>query len=269
MQTYPKSVLALHAHPDDTEAFCAGTLALLKDAGFRITIASITGGGLGSMTRDAFETVRLRNREAARAAEVLGAEYFCLGAEDSYVFDSKELRISVSSLIRKIQAGIVLTHLPDDYHADHRATASICEAAAMVSVLPNVPCREKPLKQTPLLYHTAPLGFCDRLGYPVRKPHFFVDISPAMERKMEMLAHHQSQIELMQEMQGIENFFEEMKLYNQELGKLAECSYAEVFWQHLGAGFSREPLIQESLKEYIRDVPENFPNTDKENSGTP
>lgn len=264
MQIYPKSVLALHAHPDDTEAFCAGTLALLKEAGFQITIASMTGGGLGSMTRDAFETVRLRTEEAARAAEVLGAEYYCLGAEDSYVFDSKELRISVSSLIRKIQADIVLTHLPNDYHADHRATASICEAAAMVSVLPNVPCNESPLKQTPLLYHTAPLGFRDRLGYPLKRPHFFIDISSTMNKKMEMLSKHQSQIDLMRQMQGMEDFFDEMKGYNRDLGNLAGCPYAEVFWQHLGAGFPQTPLIQESLKKYLKDIPEDFPGTGQE-----
>lgn len=256
---YPQSVLAVHAHPDDTEAFCAGTLALLKDAGFRVTIATMTGGGLGSMTQDAFETVRLRTAEAARGAEELGAEYYCLGGEDGYLFDSKEIRISLSSLIRKVNAGIVMTHLPTDYHADHRACSNICEAAAMVAVLPNVPCREKPLKNTPVLYHTAPLVFSDPLGGPVNRPHFFVDISPAIERKMDMLSHHQSQMDLMREMQNMDDFFEEMKGYSRDLGEMAGCSYAEVFWQHLGGGFPKSPLLQEALKDYIKDVPMDFP----------
>lgn len=30
MNNFNKTVLAIHAHPDDTEIFCAGTLALLK-----------------------------------------------------------------------------------------------------------------------------------------------------------------------------------------------------------------------------------------------
>ena len=33
MFDFPKRILAIHAHPDDTESFCSGTLALLKQIG--------------------------------------------------------------------------------------------------------------------------------------------------------------------------------------------------------------------------------------------
>ena len=36
MFEFPKRVLAFHAHPDDTESFCSGTLALLKEKGFAV-----------------------------------------------------------------------------------------------------------------------------------------------------------------------------------------------------------------------------------------
>lgn len=258
MNNFNKSIVAIHAHPDDTEAFCSGTLALLKNAGFQITIVTMTAGGLGSVSSNEKETIELRHNEAAKAAAEIGADYYCLGGRDGYLYDTEELRIAVTDIIRKVKAGIVFTHLPNDYHADHRTTANIVEAGSMVAVLPNVPCKEKPLEITPLLYHTAPLGFSDTLGNPVTPPHFFIDITNTIEKKMDMLAHHHSQIDLMKEMHNMDNFFEVMKEYNKDLGKLVNCKYAEVFWQHLGGGFQHDPLIQQTLKDYIKDTPEEM-----------
>jgi hypothetical protein len=32
---------------------------------------------------------------------------------------------------------------------------------------------------------------------------------------------------------------------------MAGIDYAEIFWQHLGGGFQKEPQIQDDIKEYI------------------
>ena len=252
MSHFNRSVLAIHAHPDDTEAFCAGSLKLLKDRGYRITIATLTAGGLGGIGSHEAETILRRTEEARKAAAVLEAEYCCLGGRDGYLYDTPELRLGVTGLIRRVKAGIVMTHLPMDYHNDHRATCSITEGAAMVASLPNVPSREEPTKITPLLYHTSPLGFSDPLGGKVVPPQFALDITSVMETKEEMLSCHQSQIELMQVMHRMDNFFDEMKRYNAELGGRAGCQYAEVYWQHLGGGFQKDPLIQKELADFIR-----------------
>ncbi len=250
MNDFNKSVLVVHAHPDDTEAFCAGALKLLKDKGYKITIATMTGGGMGGIDSTEQDTVKQRLIEAEKAAAVLDSEYYCLGGRDGYLIDNPELRVSVTSLIRRVEAGIVMTHLPYDYHSDHRTTSNIVEIAAMMTTLPNVPCSEKPLEMTPLLYHTAPLGFSDPLGRAVT-PNFAINIADAMQTKMNMLSFHESQIELMSRMHKIDNFFEEMKKYNRDLGKMCNCEYAEIYWQHLGGGFQKLPLIQNELKEYI------------------
>ena len=52
MSTGNKTILSIHAHPDDTEAFCAGTLVLLKEKGFKIVIATMTPGGMGGVSQD-------------------------------------------------------------------------------------------------------------------------------------------------------------------------------------------------------------------------
>ena len=80
------AVLAIHAHPDDIETLCAGTLAVLAAAGHQIRIATVTGGDLGSTATAPPETSRIRQAEAARVAALSGAEYRCGDVPDLGVF---------------------------------------------------------------------------------------------------------------------------------------------------------------------------------------
>ncbi|MCD6202724.1 MAG: PIG-L family deacetylase [Bacteroidales bacterium] len=249
---FNKTVLSLHAHPDDTEAFCAGTLKLLKNRGYRIVIATMTAGGMGGINSTEEKTIERRKEEARKAAAVLDAEYYCLDGRDGFLYDTTEMRLKTIALIRKVQAGIVITHLPVDYHSDHRTTCNIVESAAMISSLPNVPLDEPPVEITPLLYHSAPLTLSDPIGNKIATPSFFVNITSVIEAKMDMLSHHQSQIDLMRHMHKMDDFFGEMKKNNVNYGQMVGVDYAEPFWQHLGGGFQKDPLIQEELKEFIK-----------------
>lgn len=249
-----RSILVVHAHPDDTEAFCGGTLKLLQEKGFKITVATTTAGGMGGVTTNEVETIAIRKKEATSAAEVIDADYYCLNGRDGYLYDTAELRVAVADLIRKTRASIVLTHLPWDYHSDHRATCEITESASLLATLPNVPSLEPPLEFTPLLYHTAPLGFSTPLGEKPVPPHFAIDITSVISTKMEMLSCHKSQVELMKLMHRMDNFFDKVEEFDRNLGKLAHCQYAEVFWQHLGGGFQKEPFLQNELGDYLRPI---------------
>jgi LmbE family N-acetylglucosaminyl deacetylase len=132
---FNKVVLSIHAHPDDAEAWNAGTLKLLKNKGYKIVIATLTGGDLGGCNMGMEETAKVRFKEARNAASVLDADYYSLGGTDGFLFDTMEMRLKTVSLIRKVKAGIIFTHLPSDYHSDHRTTANIVETAAMISSL--------------------------------------------------------------------------------------------------------------------------------------
>src|SRR5271154_2197279 len=82
-------ILAIHAHPDDVEFQCAGTLALLAQRGCPIVIATMTPGDCGSAEHSAEEIARIRRDEAARSARIIGAEYVCLEFRDlSIVIDN-------------------------------------------------------------------------------------------------------------------------------------------------------------------------------------
>lgn len=247
-------VVSIHAHPDDTEAWCAGTLKLLKEKGYKIVIATVTAGGMGGIGSNEATTIDIRREEARKAAAVLDAEYYCFEGRDGYLFDTEELRLKITSLIRKYKAGIVITHLPMDYHVDHRVTCNMVEAATIVATLPNVPVEEEPLEITPLLYHTAPLTLMDPIGAPIAPPHFCVDVSSVMDTKREMLQYHQSQQTLMKVMHKMDDFFGVVYQGNKDYGKMMDVEYAEVFWQHLGGGFQKDPIVQLELAKYVQIV---------------
>ena len=251
MKQFPKTVVSIHAHPDDTESFCAGTLALLRAKGYELAIVTLTPGGLGGIGSTENETASLRKREAEAAAALLGARYYCADGRDGYLYDTEALRIRITEILRRENAGIVMTHLPCDYHSDHRSTCAIVEAATMVAALPNVPVALPPLTVTPLLYHTAPLGASDPLGGPLPSPHFYVDVSSVMHVKMAMLEKHRSQIELMKVMHKMDDFFAEMREQNKLFGRRARREYAEAFWQHLGGGFQKDAVVQETLADFV------------------
>ena len=248
---FNKVALSFHAHPDDAEAWNAGVLKLLKDKGYKIVIAAMTGGDLGGCNMSMEETAKVRYDEARKAAAVLDAEYYTLGGTDGFLFDTKELRLRAISLMRKVRAGVVFTHLPTDYHSDHRTTANIVETAAMVSSLDPVPVKEKPLDITPLLYHTSPLTLSDPLGSQIVPPHFYVDVTSVIETKKKMLEYHISQIDLMKHMHKIDDFFGFVLEGNRNYGKLAGVQYAEVYWQHLGGGFQKDHQVQNDLAEFL------------------
>ena len=248
---FNKVALSINAHPDDAEAWNAGALKLLKDNGYKIVIATMTGGDLGGCNMNMEETARVRYEEAKKAAAVLDAEYYTLGGIDGFLYDTKEMRLKVISLIRQVKAGVIFTHLSCDYHSDHRTTANIVEAAAMVSSLDTVPVSEKPVEITPLLYHSSPLTLSDPLGSQIVPPHFYVDVTSVIETKKKMLGYHISQIDLMKHMHKMDDFFGFVLEGNRNYGKMVGVEYAEVYWQHLGGGFQKDKQVQNDLSEFL------------------
>jgi LmbE family N-acetylglucosaminyl deacetylase len=111
--------------------------------------------------------------------------------------------------------------------------------------------QEAPLDVTPLLYYSAPMSMSGPLGERIAEPHFYVDITSRIDTKLEMLGCHESQKLLMKHMHKIDDFFGEMRKFSAELGVRAGCGYAECYWQHLGGGFQKDPLLQQVLKDNL------------------
>ena len=70
-----KSALAIFAHPDDIEFVAAGTLLLLAEAGYDLHYFVACSGNCGSMDLGPEEIRTVREAEARKGAEILGAPF--------------------------------------------------------------------------------------------------------------------------------------------------------------------------------------------------
>src|SRR5512136_675726 len=97
-------VLGIGAHPDDLELACGGTIAKLVQQGYKVALCELTRGELG--TRG---TKTIRTKEAAKAAEILGAaDRKNLEIPDGNVEVNRKNLLKVISLIRDLRPSILL-----------------------------------------------------------------------------------------------------------------------------------------------------------------
>lgn len=238
-------ILSFHAHPDDAETLCAGTLALLAAAGHRITIATMTAGDCGSTEHSREETSRIRQGEGAAAAAVIGAAYRCARVGDLCVFNDDTTRRLTVELIRSVAPDIVLTGSPADYHPDHEATSILVRDACFAVTVRNYDTGPAPaMAAIPHLYFMDPIEGRDREGKRVA-PGFGVDISAHFETKRAMLLKHQSQFAWVIKQHGIADFDASIERWSAKQGRLFGVGYAEGFRQYTGTPYPRSAALQD------------------------
>ena len=250
MSASPVRVLAIHAHPDDVEFQCAGTLALLKQKGCEISIATMTPGDCGSAELAAEEIAQTRREEAVRSAELLGAEYDCLEFRDlSICFDNASRR-RVTAFLRKARPDIVITAPPVDYMPDHEQTSLLVRDACFNAPIPNYDTHQinpaGPLDRIPHLYYVDPIEGIDWFANAVQ-PEFLVDISSTFELKQQMLACHASQRDWLLKQHGIDEYLNSCERWSRQRGSELGVEYAEAFRQHKGHPYPHDNRLREVL----------------------
>lgn len=182
-------LLAIGAHPDDCEVRVGGLAALYRQRGWSVTFVSLTNGDAGHHTlgREALATRRLAETRAVSAQ--FGIDYHVLDNHDGELEATLENRKRVIRLIRTCRPDLVVTHRPNDYHPDHRYTATLVQDAAFSVTVPLI-CPETPaLARNPVI-----ACFQDAFTKPAPfYPSVVVDISAVMDQKLAMLHCHASQ----------------------------------------------------------------------------
>jgi len=238
-------ILAIHAHPDDIENLCAGTLALLAKAGHAVTIATLTAGDCGSDEHSRGDTSRIRQGEAARAAAMIGADYRCLGFADLCVFNDDASRRRVTEFIRAAAPRMVIAASPADYHPDHEAASALARDACFAASVGNYATGPAaPLSGVPHLYFMDPISGRDRKGRRV-VADFAVDIASVFEIKKAMLAAHESQVAWIERQHGVADPLLAMEAWSRRRGGDFGVDLAEGFRHYRGEPFPRAPLLQE------------------------
>ena len=140
-----KTILSVHAHPDDESSKGAGIIAKYKKQyGARTILVTATGGEEGDIVNKAMDLPEVRENlaavrasELARAIEIIGYdEAISLGYRDSGMAESEansnprafcnvdldESSLKLAGIIRKAQPSVILTYpeVQDRYpHPDH------------------------------------------------------------------------------------------------------------------------------------------------------
>lgn len=178
-------VLAIGVHPDDVELSCAGVLLMEKMKGKKTGIVDLTQGELG--TRGTAET---RKQEAEAAAKVLGVEVReNLGLADGFFENNKESQLKVISAIRKYQPEILICNSIDDRHPDHGRSAKLVSDAAFLSGLIKIKTTDGGKDQK----EWRPAYVFHYLQDYYHHPDFLVDISDAIEKKIEAIKCYKTQ----------------------------------------------------------------------------
>ncbi|HEY1388365.1 MAG TPA: PIG-L deacetylase family protein [Ktedonobacterales bacterium] len=178
------TVLAIAAHPDDIESWCAGAVAGLVYAGWRAVYILCTSGEKG--TSDPNESARAvatrREGEQRQAARIVGAdEPVFLRLGDGDLEDTREFRGLLVREIRRHRPRLLITHDPEHpwppyiTHRDHRIAGRIALDAAYP-------------------YACDPLHFPEQLiGDGLKPPDHHVDISATLNTKIAARLAHASQ----------------------------------------------------------------------------
>src|SRR5688572_7339588 len=127
-----KTAIAIAAHPDDIEFMMAGTLMLLRKAGYDIHYWNLANGCCGSSKHDAATIARIRREEAQAAAKAIGATFHESIVSDLEIFYDKPTLAKVAAVIRQVAPEIVLTHSPVDYMEDHTNTCRLAVTGSFV-----------------------------------------------------------------------------------------------------------------------------------------
>lgn len=222
----PARALAVYAHPDDAEISCGGTLATWAAAGAEVHVLVCTLGDKGStdasVSGDALAAQRREESEAAAA--VLGvAATHRLDVSDGELSTSVEMCGRVVDVIRRVRPDAVVCPDPtallfgDRYwnHRDHRAAGTltldaVAPAAANPHYFPGV--------------GGAPHQVHDVYLSGTLDPNVWIDVSDAIERKIDALFCHRSQLS-----DTSEYFRGFLRERAEDAGRAAGVRYAEGF----------------------------------------
>lgn len=192
-----KIILAIGAHPDDTDFGASGTIAKWVQEGATAYYVICTDGSRGSedpkMTHKRLAAIRKSEQE--EAAKVLGVKkVFFLNHPDTQLVYDLKLKEELVRIIRTVKPKIVITMDPNFYyseefinHTDHRAAA----LAAMDAVFPLSRDRLTFLEHEK--QGLKPHKVEEILFSNFRDGKYVVDITKTLEKKIKALSLHKSQ----------------------------------------------------------------------------
>ena len=161
------NILAIGPHPDDIEFGCGGTLIKYARKGHNVYLLVLTKGGVGG-------NGELRKKEQEEAAEFMKAKQIFWGNfKDTEIPINNTLISTIEDVINKTKPHIIFFNYIDDTHQDHRVIAQASASATRY------------IKEA--LHYEVPTS-------QNFQPDIFVDIGDVLDKKLELLGIHASQV---------------------------------------------------------------------------
>ena len=221
-------MLVFGAHPDDAELGAGATIAKEIASGKKVGVIDLTRGELG--TRG---TAVIRDREAAKAAEILGLSIReNLEFADGFFVNDREHQIRIIQMIRKYRPEVVLCNAVDDRHIDHAKGSKLVSDACFLSGLVKIDTKldGDDLWQEPW----RPKAVYHYIQWKNIEPDFVVDVSGFIEKKVEAIHAYGSQFydpnsDEPETPISSKNFIDSIVYRARDLGRMVGVEYAEGF----------------------------------------
>jgi N-acetylglucosamine malate deacetylase 1 len=226
-------LLAIAAHPDDVELTCGGTLLKMAQRGYKTGILDLTAGEMG--TRGTPET---RAKEAAKAGKLLGVKWReTLGIPDSDVQATRQNKLRLAEVIRRLQPKTVILPYWEARHPDHYHASTLGYEACFLAGLRQLPMDGEPFRPFKILYSSA---------YGDVRPTFVVDITAQFEQRRRAILAYQSQFRP-KKVQKRGRVFLAIDQLEEQMGQLARH-----YGQMIGVRYGEPFLVKELMR--VEDV---------------
>jgi LmbE family N-acetylglucosaminyl deacetylase len=183
-------ILFVGAHPDDADIEFGGTAIKYLNLGHTVTYLALTNGDAGHQELGGKPLAERRRKESQAVEQFLGIEYIVLDNHDAELQATIQNRNTLIQIIREKRPNVIITNRPQDYHTDHRNASVLVQDAAYLIAVQNVVPSIPRLDYNPVIvYHQDNFN----KPYPFT-PNIFVDITDVIDKKMEALSFHESQV---------------------------------------------------------------------------
>lgn len=171
-------VLVIAVHPDDETLGCGGTILKRIEKGDKVSCVFVTSGN---------------EKQRATVNHVAAAYHF----EFVHYLDLPELKLSdislneiipaLASVIKDVAPNVLYIPNRSDVHSDHRVVFEACLPFTKQFRFPSV-------REVYMMEVSSETDFIPALSSMAFIPNTFVDITPYMERKMEIMSLYESEI---------------------------------------------------------------------------